>query len=125
MNDSYRILSNNNFEGVLKLASRPQEGGRMCFDEVIFVFSPIQMVIVSQGDVRYFQHLQGLVSEFIAIQIQNVSVFSHHLGKDPQPNYLLFFEQTPRSCSDLIAVRIHISEFTRKDQYKIHSLNPF
>ncbi len=38
--------------------------------------SQIWTVIGSHGDVSDFQHLQGLISNFIAIRIQNVSVFS-------------------------------------------------
>ncbi len=44
------------------------------------VFSPIRTVIVSQGDVCDFHHLQGVVGDFNAVQIQNVCVFlSSHL----------------------------------------------
>ncbi len=35
------------------------------------------------------------------------------------------FWQTPRSCGNLIAVRIHISEFTRRNRFKIQCLIPF
>ncbi len=35
------------------------------------------------------------------------------------------FWQTPRSCGNLIAVRIHISEFTRRNRLKIQCLIPF
>ncbi len=31
------------------------------------VLSPIRMVIVSQGDVSDFQHIQGVVGDFIAV----------------------------------------------------------
>ncbi len=35
------------------------------------------------------------------------------------------FWQTPRSCGNLIAVRIHIPEFTRRNRFKIQCLIPF
>ncbi len=35
------------------------------------------------------------------------------------------FWQTPRSCGNLIAVRIHISDFTRRNRFKIQYLIPF
>ncbi len=37
------------------------------------VFSPIRMVIVSHGNVSYFHHLQGVVADIIAVQIQNIA----------------------------------------------------
>ncbi len=37
--------------------------------------SPIQTVIVSQGDVNDFHHIQGVVGDLIAIRIQDVGVF--------------------------------------------------
>ncbi len=37
------------------------------------VFSPIRTVIVSPGNVRYFYHLQGVVGDIIAVQIQNIA----------------------------------------------------
>ncbi len=52
------------------------------------VFSPIRTVIVSQGDVSDFHHIQGVVD-------------------------------------DLITVRIHISEFMRRNRFKIQCLIPF
>ncbi len=39
------------------------------------VFSPIQTVIVSQGDVSDFHHIQGVVSDLIAVWIQDACVF--------------------------------------------------
>ncbi len=37
--------------------------------------SPIRMVIVSHGNISDLQRLQGLVCDFIAVWIQNDSVF--------------------------------------------------
>ncbi len=37
--------------------------------------SPIRTVIVSQGDVSDFHHIQGVVGDLIAIRIQDVGVF--------------------------------------------------
>ncbi len=37
--------------------------------------SPIRMVIVSQGDVSDFHHIQGVVGDLIAVRIQDVGVF--------------------------------------------------
>ncbi len=37
--------------------------------------SPIRTVIVSQGDVSDFHHIQGVVGDFNAVRIQNVGVF--------------------------------------------------
>ncbi len=37
--------------------------------------SPIRTVIVSQGDVNDFHHLQGVVGDFNAVRIQDVCVF--------------------------------------------------
>ncbi len=72
------------------------------------------MVIVSQGDVSYFHHLQGVVGDFNAVRIQHVSVFSLTTSKFQnflsRPNYLLFLK-TPKLCDNLIAIQIHISEF--------------
>ncbi len=39
------------------------------------VFSPIRTVIVSQGDVSDFHHIQGVVGDLIAVRIQDVCVF--------------------------------------------------
>ncbi len=39
------------------------------------VLSPIRTVIVSQGDVSDFHHLQGVVGDFNAVRIQDVGVF--------------------------------------------------
>ncbi len=38
--------------------------------------SPIRTVIVSQGDVSDFHHIQGVVGDLIAVRIQDVGVFS-------------------------------------------------
>ncbi len=37
--------------------------------------SPIRTVIVSQGDVSDFHHIQGVVGDLIALRIQDVRVF--------------------------------------------------
>ncbi len=37
--------------------------------------SPIQTVIVSQGDVSDFHHIQGVVGDLIAVRVQDVGVF--------------------------------------------------
>ncbi len=37
--------------------------------------SPIRTVIVSQGDVSDFHHIQGVVGDLIAVRIQDVCVF--------------------------------------------------
>ncbi len=37
--------------------------------------SPIRTVIVSQGDVSDFHHIQGVVGDLIAVRIQDVGVF--------------------------------------------------
>ncbi len=37
--------------------------------------SPIRTVIVSQGDVSDFHHIQGEVGDLIAVRIQDVGVF--------------------------------------------------
>ncbi len=42
--------------------------------------SPIRTVIVSQGDVSDFHHIQGVVGDLIAVQIQDVGVFLSPLG---------------------------------------------
>ncbi len=42
---------------------------------IVYDFSLIRTVMVPHGDVSYFQLLQGLFCDFIAIQIQNVCVF--------------------------------------------------
>ncbi len=39
------------------------------------VLSPIRTVIVSQGDVSDFHHIQGVVGDLIAVRIQDVGVF--------------------------------------------------
>ncbi len=36
---------------------------------------PIRTVIVSQGDVSDFHHIQGVVGDLIAVRIQDVGVF--------------------------------------------------
>ncbi len=47
-----------------------------CYTNKLFiVISPIRMVIVSQGDVSDFHHLQGVVGDFNAVRIQDVGVF--------------------------------------------------
>ncbi len=38
-------------------------------------YSPIRTVIVSQGDVSDFHHIQGVVGDLIAVRIQDVGVF--------------------------------------------------
>ncbi len=87
--------------------------------------SPIRTVIVSQGDVSDFHHIQGVVGDLIAVRIQDVSVFlSPPPWKSPAELPTVFW-QTPRSCDNLIAIRIHISEFTRRNRFKIQCLNPF
>ncbi len=89
------------------------------------VISPIRTVIVSQGDVSDFHHIQGVVGDLIAIRIQDVGVFlSPPPWKSPDELPTVFW-QTPRSCGNLIAVRIHISEFTRRNRFKIQCLIPF
>ncbi len=37
--------------------------------------SPIRTVIVSQGDVSDFHHIQGVVGDFNVVRIQDVGVF--------------------------------------------------
>ncbi len=37
--------------------------------------SPIRTVIVSQGEVSDFHHIQGVVGDLIAVRIQDVGVF--------------------------------------------------
>ncbi len=59
------------------------------------VISPIRMVIVSQGDVSDFYHIQGVVGDLIAVRIQDVGVFPLTTPcKNPRPNYLLFLTNT-------------------------------
>ncbi len=83
------------------------------------------MVIVSQGDVSDFHHIQGVVGDLIAVRIQDVGVFlSPPPWKSPAELPTVFW-QTPRSCGNLIAIRIHISEFTRGHRFKIQCLIPF
>lgn len=41
----------------------------------IDVFNPIRTVIVSQGDVSDFQHLQGVVCDLIAVWFKDVCIF--------------------------------------------------
>ncbi len=87
--------------------------------------SPIRTVIVSQGDVSDFHHIQGVVGDLIAVRIQDVGVYlSPPPWKSPAELPTVFW-QTPRSCGNLIAVRIHISEFTRRNRLKIQCLIPF
>ncbi len=62
-------------------------------DCTMSVISPIRTVIVSQGDVSDFHHIQGVVGDLIAVRIQDVCVFSHHPRENPRPNYLLFFDK--------------------------------
>ncbi len=52
-------------------SSIPDRGGKI----IPPVNSPIRTVIVSQGDVSDFHHLQGVVSDLIAVRIQDVCVF--------------------------------------------------
>ncbi len=86
---------------------------------------PYSDVIVSQGDVSDFHHIQGVVGDLIAVRIQDVGVFlSPPSWKSPAELPTVFW-QTPRSCGNLIAVRIHISEFTRRNRLKIQCLIPF
>ncbi len=74
-----------------------------------------------KGDVSDFHHIQGVVGDLIAVRIQDVSVFF-----SPPPAELpTVFWQTPRSCGNLIDVRIHISEFMRRNRFKIQCLIPF
>ncbi len=40
-----------------------------------WAYSPIRTVIVSQGDVSDFHHIQGVVGDLIAVRIQDVGVF--------------------------------------------------
>ncbi len=40
-----------------------------------YVNRAIRTVIVSQGDVSDFHHLQGVVGDLIAVRIQDVGVF--------------------------------------------------
>ncbi len=44
-------------------------------DSALIIFSPIRTVIVSQGDVSDFHHIQGVVGDLIAVRIQDVGVF--------------------------------------------------
>lgn len=55
-------------------------------------WSPIWMVMVLHGDIIQIQHLPMLVSDFIAFQKMPV-FFSHHPGKNFQPNFLLFYDK--------------------------------
>ncbi len=47
----------------------------LCFDEEKVHNSPIRTVIVSQGDVSDFHHIQGVVGDLIAVRIQDVGVY--------------------------------------------------
>ncbi len=85
----------------------------------ICLYSPIRTVIVSQGDVSEFHHIQGVVGDLIAIRIQDVGVYLSPPPWKSQAELPTVFWQTPRSCGNLIAVRIHISEFTRRNRFKI------
>ncbi len=77
------------------------------------------------GDVSDFHHIQGVVGDLIAVRIQDVGVFlSPPPWKSPAELPSVFW-QTLRSCGNLIAVRIHISEFTRRNRFKIQCLIPF
>ncbi len=53
--------------------------------------SRIGPVIVSQGDVSDFQHLQAVVGDFNAVRIMMSVFFS--LCKNPRLNNLLFFDK--------------------------------
>ncbi len=55
------------------------------------VFSTIQTVIVSQGDVSDFHHLQGDLVILMPSETGMSVFFSHHPRKNSSPNYLLFF----------------------------------
>ncbi len=55
--------------------------------------SPIPTVIVSQGDVSDFHHIQGVVGDLIAVRIQDVGVYLSPPRENPRPNYLLFFDK--------------------------------
>ncbi len=90
-----------------------------------WVISPIRTVFVSQGDVSDFHHIQGVVGDLIAVWIQDVGVFlSPPPWKSPAELPTVFW-QTLRSCGNLIAVRIHIPEFTRRNRFKMQCLIPF
>ncbi len=53
-----------------------------------------------------------------------MSVFiSHYPCKNPRMNYLLFFDKHKGRV--VIAFRIHISEFTRRNRFKMYCLKPF
>ncbi len=77
------------------------------------------------GGRKWFSPIQGVVGDLIAVRIQDVGVYlSPPLWKSPAELPTVFW-QTPRSCGNLIAVRIHISEFTRRNRLKIQCLIPF
>jgi len=40
-------------------------------------------------------------------------------------SYIAYLWQTPRPCSNSIAIRIHISKFTRRDHFIIHCFDHF
>ncbi len=87
--------------------------------------SPIRTVIVFSGDVSDFHHIQGVVGDLICRPNQDVSVFPLTTPWKSPAELPTVFWQTPRSCGNLIAVRIHISEFTRRNRFKISVLIPF
>ncbi len=55
--------------------------------------SPIRTVIVSQGDVSDFHHIQGVVGDLIAVRIQDVGVFLSPPPWKSPAEYLLFFDK--------------------------------
>ncbi len=88
--------------------------------------SPIRTVIVSQGDVSdYFTIYKGVVGDLIAIRIQDVCVFLSPPPWKSPAELPTVFDKHQGSCGNLIAVRIHISEFTRRNRFKIQCFNPF
>lgn len=60
---------------------------------VVFCNILIRMVYVSHGDGSDFHHLQVVVGYLIAVRIRMSAFISHHLHKNPQPNYLLYFDE--------------------------------
>ncbi len=71
--------------------------------------SLIRTWIVSHRDVSNFSIYRGYLW-FYCLWIHNAIVFPHHLCKNPQPNFLLFFSQTPRLCGNLIATSLILQE---------------
>ncbi len=88
---------------------------------------PVNLKPYSDGNcfsVSDFLHIQGVVGDLIVVRIQDVGVLlSPPPWKSPTELPTVFW-QTPRSCGNLIAVRIHISEFTRRNRFKIQCLIP-